>query len=205
MTETRDELLTRLALTLAKWPDTEEEAVALVHPLGFDFIGDSLHFFYLTDTNDEPIYRHQWQMRREDLINEPEDRFAPNWAAYKAQDDSGDWAWFGEKPRLTQFRWEFRGRFQIEEHGTIPAGHDWRKTCKRVERNIVPKINSNTGNVTVTDVRFGFGFGVGGVTTSFDNLISAQAKLQKAQKEFQEALQKANDHYPGLVIQEYDE
>ena len=83
----------------------------------------------------------QWddyQQRRTELINEPDDAEAPEWARWKAQDGDGEWYWHEAQPHSDEHTWDMYcpndENQMIASYGKIPAGHDWRKTLKPVNQ-----------------------------------------------------------------------
>lgn len=86
----------------------------------------------------DPHLEDQWLQRRKELINEPDDADAPEWANWKAQDSCGKWSWYEEKPIVGESMW-MEDEWQGSNNGKIPAGHDWRTTLKEVKRDSMPK------------------------------------------------------------------
>ena len=95
---------------------------------------------------EDPILYRQfeftWQeylARRTELINEPDDADAPEWARWKAQDGDGEWWWYQHKPYIEVDVWVEktpRGIVNEVSVGKIPAGHEWRKTLKPVNQDM---------------------------------------------------------------------
>tara|TARA_B100000408_G_C10310203_1_gene228474 strand:+ start:2457 stop:3266 length:810 start_codon:yes stop_codon:yes gene_type:complete len=82
---------------------------------------------------------NEYQKRRDELINEPNDADAPEWAAWKAQDSDGSWYWYWDKPTQGANSWDpFESDSSVTNAtiGKIPAGHDWRTTLREVKRDM---------------------------------------------------------------------
>jgi len=79
---------------------------------------------------------NEYQQRRTELINEPDDADAPEWARWKAQDADGCWYWHVGKPVASGLAW-IRGekpyKLDFAEYGKTPVGHDWRTTLREVK------------------------------------------------------------------------
>ena len=112
---------------------------------------------------EDPILYRQfeftWQeylARRAELINEPDDADAPEWARWKAQDADGSWAWFEIEPSDTDSNiWmlDGDGYAELAGEGSIPAGHDWKTTLREVERETRRQLNPSTSNLTDAQAR----------------------------------------------------
>ena len=83
---------------------------------------------------------NEYQQRRAELINEPDDADAPEWARYKAQEADGKWFWHEGQPFIDDGEWCMyspNDEMQvIASRGKVPAGHDWRKTLKLVNQDM---------------------------------------------------------------------
>ena len=96
----------------------------------------------------------EYMNRRTELINEPSDADAPEWAQWKAQDADGAWYWYSDQPERTRDG-EWMGTFDNVRHasnGKIPAGHDWRTTLKEVNR-VKREFNPTSSSLTDSQVR----------------------------------------------------
>ena len=124
---TRDEQITALAMYLT--PEQFGEGITCSIP------GET--FF---------VSRTEYLERRAELINEPDDADAPEWANFKAQDADGHWYWYEFEPnqRHHAATWNLTGlgRYRLAPRGAIPAGHDWKKTLKPVDRKPALEWNS---------------------------------------------------------------
>jgi len=92
---------------------------------------------------------NEYQQRRAELINEPDDADAPEWARWKAQDGDGDWFWFKFKPERGSDQWGFD--CGLDSHcfandGDCPSGHDWTKTLREVNRDMSQNKPVNSRN-----------------------------------------------------------
>jgi len=116
---TRDEMLTGLATG---------EIQPIIH--------STIARTFLTDKD---ITHDEVAQRRRELINEPDDADAPEWARFKAQDKGGTWYWYEARPVALSEDAEWHengGDLQMSLSGQIPAGHDWRETLKPVEQEL---------------------------------------------------------------------
>lgn len=135
----QDELLTKLAMELAEWPESDDCDSCL--PDGWSWIR-SLSGHLLADFGSILFMRSEWLSRRRELINEPDDKDAPVWAEWVAQDSYGEWYWHVDEPYLSEIHhpvsmdgwYDFKNSSALVARGKIPAGHDWRKTLRRVKR-----------------------------------------------------------------------
>ena len=79
---------------------------------------------------------NEYQQRRTELINKPDDADAPEWARWKAQEANGDWFWHEIQPFIDDGEWAIycnNDEMQvIASRGKIPAGHNWRATLTQV-------------------------------------------------------------------------
>ena len=126
---TRDEVVTELAMKM-------EHKV-----FGVDRVTYPSREEVFSNSEEVFIIRHQEYLdRRRELINEPDDADAPEWARFKAQDAGGDWYWYEFEPGRTEnSHWHKKRtaeRDQFATNGKIPAGHEWRETLKAVEREL---------------------------------------------------------------------
>lgn len=134
----REEALTKVAMDLPKWSESVDEAFGLYRS-GFAFIGSvkSLVMLHHLDTQ-HPIIEEEYLKRRKEIINEPDDADAPEWANWKAQDENGMWWWYGKKPRATSSgHWTNNAGENLADTaacGETPAGHRWRDTLKPVNQ-----------------------------------------------------------------------
>lgn len=134
----RDELLTKLAMEATRWPDFKVGEVPGPQEPGI-WVTHQREWECFAKGNTNPIRRHDWLDRRAELINEPDDEDAPEWARWKAQDADGDWFWFQFEPERGSDQWGFD--CGLDSHcfandGEYPAGHDWRKTLKPVNQDM---------------------------------------------------------------------
>lgn len=84
---------------------------------------------------DVTFTKDQWLQRRRELVNEPDNLDAPEWAEWKAQDGDGTWHWYkGDRPRANETQWDIAcgGGVGVASKGKTPAGHVWRTTLKEV-------------------------------------------------------------------------
>ncbi|MGJ8524155.1 hypothetical protein R84981_002874 [Carnimonas sp. R-84981] len=135
-----DELLNKLVMEVAEWPTGSGCDPELPKDC-----------FWMHSVNREPrvitpdgglIYKQHWLQRRRELINEPDDSDAPDWAEWVFQQPSGYWVYSLLEPniddRVECFALPGFGpdlKFSYGAIGIIPAGHDWRKTLRRVKKN----------------------------------------------------------------------
>ncbi len=134
----RQELLTKLAMELAQWP----EYPALANPDGMKIRGwrwEPLglptewmvveHGGFRSDCG--VITRADYLAERERLINKPSWGDAPKWASHLIQDPSGTWYWARNIHSLLggMGSWE-SDKAARAATGHIPAGHDWRETLE---------------------------------------------------------------------------
>ena len=87
------------------------------------------------------IFPENWLQRRIELINEPDDSEAPEWAVAKGQDSDGKWNWFSfyDPTDVDEEEWMTdnhpHSKFELACIGKIPAGHDWRTTLTEIKRD----------------------------------------------------------------------
>lgn len=147
---TYDETLTKLAMELTEWPKPESVPLLSCNENARRLKKDGICWMkirldlkvpgVLAETEEGHIAESTWKARRAELINEPDDADAPGWAKWKAQDADGEWGWFEDEPVPVDRCWVLDGTHKMLEIGTLPvgtlpAGHDWRDTLKRVERD----------------------------------------------------------------------
>jgi len=126
----RDELLTKLAMELGEWPID-------MPPPNLPGVW-SCHGEWRCQARGDAkqIFGHDWRQRRAELINDPDDADAPEWARWKAQDADGDWFWFQFEPERGSDQWGFD--CGLDSHcfandGDCPSGHDWTQTLREVK------------------------------------------------------------------------
>ena len=115
---TRDELLTQLAMELPEWPRYLQGKT------------------YEAKVQEGWVLMSEvaWQQRRTELINEPDDADAPEWARWKVQGANGTWYWCESKPTMSELGIVAAGRVKTSK-GCAPAVHDWQKTLKPVNQD----------------------------------------------------------------------
>lgn len=122
----RDELLTKLAMELPKWPKNK-------HYMQWDG-----YDFYATGYCDSsPFSKMEWLQRRQELINCPPDSESPKWAEWRAQDADGWWCWFAGKPAVAGIAWHYDEephQARVWKNGKTPNGHRWQDTLTRINR-----------------------------------------------------------------------
>lgn len=125
----RDELLDKLAMELAEWPERAEQAIDIM-PDRFFWRGD--YVLYSTQGSGAFLFTEEdYLQRRAELINEPSRDDAPEWANWKAQDSDGQWYWHMYRPSVTEDKgWDHGTKCKIACLGKIPASHDWRETLQ---------------------------------------------------------------------------
>lgn len=137
-----DELLTKLANEFRYWPvlhSAKEQLPNLPEPWRWEVVNvATLGQQLIARKDDCCIGRIHWEKRREELINEPDDADAPEWAEWVAQDEDGEWCWYVEKPHTYVNGWSAISRKARASFGKAPAGHDWRKTLRRISREERP-------------------------------------------------------------------
>jgi len=136
---TRDELLTELAMSLEEWPVRWDGGLRDLFPeIGAWNLKSCPPFLH--GINAGAIRPSDWNQRRRELINEPDDADAPEWARFKAQDGDGRWFWYESAPQWGLEEGDvwtvIKGAFKPASSGKIPAGHEWRETLKPVEREL---------------------------------------------------------------------
>lgn len=130
----RDELLTLAAMCTPGWgeiPAACPDALLIAEwhwEAGVKTLRGSGHVIH------EPEYHR----RRAELINEPDDADAPEWAKWKAQDADGAWVWFDAAPENDNSPEWLHGdlgvQCELAAQGSIPTGHDWRETRRPVNQ-----------------------------------------------------------------------
>lgn len=116
----RDELLTELAMEIKPW----------------QFKG--IEGYFCREYKGSRFQLWEYVLRRKELINCPPDSDAPEWAEWKAQEKCGKWCWYKDEPVLKKSMWDIpaiASKYQTATHGKIPAGHDWRTTLTRINRD----------------------------------------------------------------------
>ena len=136
----RDELLDKLAMEVERWPQNHGETrdVVLPNPYFWEPGVITGRMLINSDGRDHGLigFEHLAD-RRAELINEPDDTDAPEWARWKAQDDQGFWVFYEHEPYARQLGWAPSvGKFMPASEGKIPAGHDWQKTLREVNQNM---------------------------------------------------------------------
>lgn len=138
----REELLTKLAMELEEWPDSLLAARSLGYRSMWKWKIDEWDFYLISIDMKHQIRKEHWLDRRIELINEPDDAGAPPQAKYKLQGPTGQWYWaWGSEPvaifvHSTGFEgWNVDSMCSDKAtKGECPAGHDWRKTLREVNR-----------------------------------------------------------------------
>jgi len=177
----RDELLTKLAMELGEWPIDVDHAVSILP----DYVGMRFPCREITHPSISPfaeyqIGEQQWLHRRTELINEPDDADAPEWARWKAQDDQGFWVFYEHEPYARQLGWAPSvGKFMPASEGKIPAGHDWRTTLCEVNRDMSanePVMSRNEPH-GITGVKHRVGRQLNPIDSSPEDYQEAQAAM----------------------------
>ena len=99
---------------------------------------------------------NEYQQRRAELINEPPDSEAPEWARWKAQGANGTWYWCESKPTMSELGIVTAGRVKTSK-GCSPAGHNWQKTLREVNQDMIqnePVKSRNEPQYDPRDVAF---------------------------------------------------
>jgi hypothetical protein len=149
----RDELLTKLAMDRVEWPIDMGQCNDF---LGWEWSNEDYYPILISADGKRQITRDHWLDRRTELINEPDDADAPEWAAWKAQDSDGEWFWFAGKPEMERTTWvhgEQQRRARLSTEGKIPEGHDWKTTLREVKRETRRQLNPATSNLTNSQAR----------------------------------------------------
>ena len=134
------DILDKLAMEVAEWSAVGFHKAEL----------ENEYYGMLSD----PLLEEQRLQRRKELINEPDDSDAPEWAEWKAQDSCGKWFWYPTKPTVGERMW-----FVVEEgwqgsnNGKIPAGHYWRASLKEVNHLISADEMLNTLEEMMDDLK----------------------------------------------------
>ena len=128
----RDELLTKLAMDRVEWPIDIGQCKDF---LGWEWSNEDYYPILISADGKRQITRDHWLDRRTELINEPDDADAPEWARWKAQGANGTWYWCESKPTMSELGIVTAGRVKTSK-GCSPAGHDWRKTLKPVNQDM---------------------------------------------------------------------
>lgn len=131
----RDELLDKLAMELAEWP------IAMLPP-NLPGLWSCHHGWRCQARGDaKQIFGHDWLQRRQELINCPPDSEAPEGYNWKCQDADGLWKFTDSKPVFAtddsgcELSWWVAGVHESLNFGEVPAGHDWRTTLSRINRD----------------------------------------------------------------------
>ncbi|HET8791696.1 MAG TPA: DUF3310 domain-containing protein [Modicisalibacter sp.] len=131
----RDELLEKLAMSLAEWPDGISSATSLPNNWVWVYSGTSGRMRVVAESKE--IGKTNWLTEREHLINKPswgDVLGSAPWARFITQVADGWWHAYDDEP------YAFGDTYLIGTHGgkskgickgAIPAGHDWRQTLER--------------------------------------------------------------------------
>lgn len=126
MSETREQLLTRLAMEMPSWPTADTLNVRLT-----DNGNGTTRWSWVYSDDEAGFSKADWLAERERLINRPSWSDAPEWAQWLAQDAGGRWFWFLCKPMPLSRTFDFGKTARFANTGAIPASHDWRQTLEQ--------------------------------------------------------------------------
>ncbi|MGJ8525202.1 hypothetical protein LMG33818_000910 [Halomonadaceae bacterium LMG 33818] len=131
-----DSVLTKIVMELPEWP-TEGKPIDYLLPEPWSWNVQDIGVKSYTARRDSPVMiltEENWKHRRRKLINEPLDNDAPDWAEWVAQDEDGEWCWHSDKPTIYVGGWGAIYMKRTASKGKLVAGHNWRKTLRRVKR-----------------------------------------------------------------------
>lgn len=130
----RDEFLTLAVMHTPGWGETSEECADVpIEAFWHHFQGEKTLRGYGYIINEK-----EYLQRRAELINEPDDKDAPEWAKWKAQDASGRWHWYSGKPTASDKQWDSPEAIKSSLLGQVTIGHDWSRTLKAVSLDKTP-------------------------------------------------------------------
>jgi len=140
MSLSREEQLDLVARNIGEWPDSSVELWAYFYGDVFltDMQTNDSYLKHMSHTNPPKHFftRSEVEAKQREITGEPDDKDAPEWANWKAQDENGLWGWFKNKQTPVLGVWaDFEdavGETFAARKGEVLG--DWRDTLKQVER-----------------------------------------------------------------------
>jgi len=65
---------------------------------------------------------------------------APIWANWVAQDESGEWYWYKDKPKWHDFFWSGLGTIHMLAHQSQPTNKEYSKRSLRLKPGMLKKM-----------------------------------------------------------------
>lgn len=133
MSMTREEQLELVARNFGEWKGNKHFPFVAIDGDVCFYITDSGPFSLRSNGIAYGFTREEVEAKRREITGEPDDKDAPEWANWKAQDDDGIWHWYGSSALShDNEEWFTAGKCVFAGRGEVLGS--WRDTLKKINR-----------------------------------------------------------------------